>query len=473
MHEALGGNEILALFLGILVIGSPVLLPAIFLAMQGELDPWRLALVAATVMWLSDSAWYCAGRLVSLERLRRFALLARGIERLEAACESSSAARLLFLSRFLYGSKIAANVWCGIVRLRYRDVVLVNLASAVLWLALLFLAAFAIGTTLDRFLTEGESMSKILASLALFALAMTWFMGRVGARRIEPRRNRKADGAWPASVSVVIPACNEEAYLEAALRSVRRQRFPAEVIVVENGSSDGTAAIALRLADRVVRSPKPLGYSRARNLGAARAEGELLVFLDADSRMAADALDEIRARAAPGCFGTVLGRPDRAEWRYRIFFALKNSWQRIGLYRGVLGGLLFSDAQLFRRVGGFDEAREIDELRAFVRAAGNAGGRYSIVEGTSSVTSMRRFQSVGLARSLWFWLRLRLRLARGTDYVNARHRPDEAPSTSPASVWRGRTSGAAGRAFVVRAEAAGSKASTSPSAIAEFGHRDP
>jgi glycosyltransferase involved in cell wall biosynthesis len=208
----------------------------------------------------------------------------------------------------------------------------------------------------------------------------------------------------------VIPACNEEAHLAAAIASIRAQAVPAEVVVVENGSTDATAEIAYELADRVVRTPLPAGYSRARNLGAAAARGDLLVFLDADSRMAPDALAEILAAARRGTFGTVIGRPDPPRPSYRLFFFFKNLWHRLGLYKGVLGGLLYCDAELFRRVGGFDERMVLDELHDFSRRARRAGGGYRLVPRTWAATSMRRFDEIGLWRSFRFWSQLRFRL---------------------------------------------------------------
>lgn len=103
------------------------------------------------------------------------------------------------------------------------------------------------------------------------------------------QRSRQPD------VSIVIPARNEAATIEQALHSVLAQAWPLErleVIVVDNGSSDPTAAAVRRFARlhpelliRLLREPR-LGVSRARNRGARSARGRVLLFLDADSRLA-------------------------------------------------------------------------------------------------------------------------------------------------------------------------------------------
>ena len=85
-------------------------------------------------------------------------------------------------------------------------------------------------------------------------------------------------------VSVVIPAYNAEAYIGRALRSVLGQRRGAdEVIVVDDGSTDGTAAAVGAFGEsvRYIRQEKS-GASAARNAGIAAASGEWIAFLDAD-----------------------------------------------------------------------------------------------------------------------------------------------------------------------------------------------
>lgn len=94
-------------------------------------------------------------------------------------------------------------------------------------------------------------------------------------------------------VSVVIPAYNAEKYLAEAIESVLvQQSSDLEIIVVDDGSTDGTAAVAGRYADRIrfVRQSN-LGVAAARNHGIRLARGEVLGFLDADDCFTADALE--------------------------------------------------------------------------------------------------------------------------------------------------------------------------------------
>jgi len=86
------------------------------------------------------------------------------------------------------------------------------------------------------------------------------------------------------AVSVVIPAYNQDRFLGTAIRSVLEQTLPPdEVIVVDDGSTDGTGDVLAAFGDSVVVVGQVnSGVSAARNAGVARASGSLIAFLDAD-----------------------------------------------------------------------------------------------------------------------------------------------------------------------------------------------
>lgn len=93
-------------------------------------------------------------------------------------------------------------------------------------------------------------------------------------------------------VSVVIPAYNVEAYLRGCLDSILGQTWaPREIIVVDDGSTDGTAAVAAEFSDRVRLIRKAnAGVASARNAGIRAAQGRLIAFLDADDAWFPDCL---------------------------------------------------------------------------------------------------------------------------------------------------------------------------------------
>jgi glycosyltransferase involved in cell wall biosynthesis len=92
------------------------------------------------------------------------------------------------------------------------------------------------------------------------------------------------------AVTVVIPCFNQARFLPAAIRSACDQgEQVVECIVVDDGSTDGTAAVASKLGVRVIQQPNR-GLSEARNAGLAAARGEFVVFLDADDELLPGAL---------------------------------------------------------------------------------------------------------------------------------------------------------------------------------------
>jgi glycosyltransferase involved in cell wall biosynthesis len=112
------------------------------------------------------------------------------------------------------------------------------------------------------------------------------------------------------SISVVIPAFNAEPYLGAAIESVLGQtRSAAQVIVVDDGSTDATSAVAEKFDDAVILiQQRNAGVSAARNNGAAAVAADWLLFLDADDLLRPDALERLAVRASEGDFGVVYGQ---------------------------------------------------------------------------------------------------------------------------------------------------------------------
>ena len=127
------------------------------------------------------------------------------------------------------------------------------------------------------------------------------------------------------TVSVVIPCYNAEAYLAQAIGSVLEQRRPAhEVVVVDDGSTDGSLALArrfeARFPDRVrVVTERSGRASKTRNVGAAHATGKALLFLDADDVLGPDVLEALTDALGRQGEGVAIGpwyRLERVEGRW-------------------------------------------------------------------------------------------------------------------------------------------------------------
>ena len=163
-------------------------------------------------------------------------------------------------------------------------------------------------------------------------------------------------------ISVVIPAYNEEQYLNRCLTALARQTYPAdrfEVIVVDNNSTDATAEIARRYGVRMITEPRK-GVAYARQAGFAAARGTIIASTDADTVVPPFWVERITEhfRADPA-LGAVYGPvhwPDGRQMeqllvRYPITWGL---WASNRVRRSLWWGSNFAmRREVFWEAGGF------------------------------------------------------------------------------------------------------------------------
>jgi len=139
----------LMLFVGLLLAGEAVLLPALYLATTGRLDPLTVIIVAVAATMLSDLVWFLLGRwspVGTVAKLRR-RYSGHVVDRLQSLISNNSF-RLLFLSKFVYGTRIAAQVLAGTLNMSFRSWIVVNFAAVVtITLVMAALAWGVVGTT--------------------------------------------------------------------------------------------------------------------------------------------------------------------------------------------------------------------------------------------------------------------------------------------------------------------------------------
>lgn len=214
-------------------------------------------------------------------------------------------------------------------------------------------------------------------------------------------------GAMP-YISVVVAAHNEEKVIGRTLASLLRSRdnYPGEVeiVVVANGSTDRTAALARGYPVRVVEEDDA-AIARSRNLGASLTVHPVLLFWDADSEMGPEGLRAF-GRAVQGR-GELTGgfrmEPDVAYPRSVVYFWIMNWFCR---RRGAPpAGAVFASRDSFVRAGGFDESLPQGISSDLVRRLRRDGAAFVWVEGESFRTSVRRFEKRGYARQLLEWRR--------------------------------------------------------------------
>jgi hypothetical protein len=133
------------------------------------------------------------------------------------------------------------------------------------------------------------------------------------------------------------------------------------------------------------------------------ARGEILVFLDADTLLEPTALRLIVQKFAPvDAAATLRGWPDSEKLRYRLVYGAKNLLHRFQLHPGSSGVIICWKSH-FMAEGGFDEGLEVRENSELMRRLKRYGG-YKYLGDVTAVTSMRRYERGGFARTVWLWL---------------------------------------------------------------------
>ncbi|SDN64708.1 transferase 2, rSAM/selenodomain-associated [Halomonas shengliensis] len=211
------------------------------------------------------------------------------------------------------------------------------------------------------------------------------------------------------TLSLILPVLDEAATLEATLTALAPlRRRGVEVIVVDGGSRDDSAALAAPLCSRVLHSPA--GRARQMNFGAAAARGDTLLFLHADTRLPEGAEAHVaRALASGRCWG----RFDiRLAGHSRLLPVISRAMNLRSRLTGIATGdqALFMTREAFAAVGGFPDQplmEDIEVSRRLKRRSPPACLRQRVT------SSGRRWDSEGPWRTVWRMWRLRLRYWRG------------------------------------------------------------
>ncbi len=171
------------------------------------------------------------------------------------------------------------------------------------------------------------------------------------------------------SISIIIPALNEERMIGRCLESLAKLAFSRdrfEVLVVDNGSQDKTLAIAEsfqgRLSVKILQKTN-VRISALRNLGARAAAGDILAFLDADCLAPEDWLDRIFELAhadRAGVLGAHYLLPEDSTWVGRTWHRYQEA-PKSGDVSHVPAGDLIMRREDFLKLGGFDESIQTNE----------------------------------------------------------------------------------------------------------------
>ncbi len=130
------------------------------------------------------------------------------------------------------------------------------------------------------------------------------------------------------SISIILPAKNESACLGSLIEQIRKLHPQAELIIIDDGSTDETGAIARAAGAKVIRHPYGMGNGAAVKTGARAARGEVLVFMDADGQHDPADIPRLLEKLAEG-YDMVVGarqKGSQANWGRGLANAFYNTF---------------------------------------------------------------------------------------------------------------------------------------------------
>lgn len=244
---------------------------------------------------------------------------------------------------------------------------------------------------------------------------------------IHARRTRRPDFSWGAPitepVSVLVPAYNEAKCIEATVRSLMRSEHPIEVIVIDDGSSDGTARIVENMCLPNVRVVRQLnaGKPAALNRGVANARHNLIVMMDGDTVFEPGTVRELVQPFGDPRVGAVAGNAKVGNkdsligaWQhieYVMGFNLdRRMYDILGCMPTIPGAVGAFRRSALKRVGGMSDdtlAEDTDITMALHRDgwrvvyAENARAWTEAPESVQQLWSQRYRWSYGTMQAIW------------------------------------------------------------------------
>jgi len=204
---------------------------------------------------------------------------------------------------------------------------------------------------------------------------------------------------------VIIPTLQEQDYIEAVLSRLSKVKPPVEVIVVDGGSRDKTIEVAKRFTDKVYQTQKR-GIATGRNLGAQKASGDILVFLDADVtfpvEFAEKVLETFRDSTVVGATCNVM--PAQFQLGSTAFFKIYNI-----ILRACTKFKPHSRGEFFAvRRSAFQKAKCFDETMPCLEDHDLANrlakqGRFVFISDLTFYESLRRFRKLGFWHVIGTW----------------------------------------------------------------------
>ncbi len=210
-------------------------------------------------------------------------------------------------------------------------------------------------------------------------------------------------------VTIIVPVLNEEQQITALLAHLLRMvTNRCEVLLVDGGSTDDTLQVIAQWPFRCLHAPH--GRAVQMNLGAEKAQGDVLLFLHADTRLPPDWLEQISTAVASGhVWGRFDVRIEGRHWMLGLVSALMNLRSRL---TGIATGsqAIFVECKAFASVGGYPEQPLLEDIALSGKL--RALQRPACLRSKVSISG-RRWEQRGVWTTIFLMWRLRWAYWRG------------------------------------------------------------
>ena len=210
--------------------------------------------------------------------------------------------------------------------------------------------------------------------------------------------------------SIIIPTLNEEKTIEACLLALQHLRNNCEIIIVDGGSADNTRVVAESLVDKVITSEK--GRARQMNNGARQANGDILIFLHADTSLPENALPLIQQQlSSRGKWGRFDIQLSGKHFMLKVIAQMMNWRSKL---MGIATGdqVIFVTRQAFEAVGQYPEINLMEDI-VLCKALKKISPPINLK--AKVISSGRRWEHNGIYTTMLLMWSLRLRYFFGAD----------------------------------------------------------
>lgn len=172
IQQFIGNNVYLVVFIGLLLGGETILLPAIYFGITGEISLPLVVLISVLATAISDSFWYYFGRTTPAEKISSVKFLAKYSQKIIKFSEMfrEHSLWMLYLSKFVYGTRTVMQILCGMHTIKFVKYFFVNTLGILSLNAFFIILGLTISESFVRFVESPNSMWLALGAFAVCSI---------------------------------------------------------------------------------------------------------------------------------------------------------------------------------------------------------------------------------------------------------------------------------------------------------------